>query len=132
MLGSIVLFIFTNFLLRGKLVHSNSLCFLTVLSQLLLLKAPATQYLPPLAFSFTLSIILYPKLCQRIHVAMSCHVMSCFYCENLTTVCQVKLVPLSALVKSSSFTLDITNFGILHFKGYFLLLHRNKFASLAL
>ena len=98
MLGSIVLFIFTNFFLQGKLVHSNSLCFPTVFTTLIV-KSTSNTISPSSSLLFHTIHHIIPKIMS---VDTCCHVMSCFYHENLTTVFRVKLVQLLALVKSSS------------------------------
>ena len=78
-----------------------------------LLGMPAMHYLPPQAFSFAPSAILYPTLRQRLlsHGILTTRFEQPF-CRST--------FQLSALVKSSRFTLDSSNFGIFHFKRYIL------------
>ena len=99
LLGSIhvVLFTLIDFLLRRKLVHSTSLYFATVFTTFI-----ARGDIPPLAFSFALSSILYPTLRQR---TLSRGILPTRFKQPFFGV---KIVRLSALVKSSSFTLYIS------------------------
>ena len=112
-----------NWIFR-ELIHSNAQCERSVFTTLLIGSTSnaisASLSLACLTFRHTELTLWHPN-----DVSGSCHVV--FWPRNSNTIFEGKMAQLWRLVKSSILTLNISNFGIVHFKRYISQIYKNNF-----